>query len=273
MLASLPSQAQDAAYDEEEKIDAPIVVELFTTTDCRSCVLADRLLYDSMKNKNVIALSCRTKDISNVEKIEGYKAEGVASQKYDGPMDPCVFRQWAYKGGRSNDVTISLPLFIMNGKEQINGTDTEYFSETLNNYQYAHNNKTIEIFMKWKDADTVSIHLPQDAKADGARSASLWLIRYKDIEIEKVNEGVNQGRVLRFSNVVQSSQHIGKWHKQTRIMDVDVPKPQGGKERGGYVVVAQTMMGEPVLAAGILVDYPHPNDKPAAPARTAPANP
>jgi len=71
---------------------------------------------------------------------------------------------------------------------------------------------------------------------------------------------MNKGRVLRFSNIIQNSKHIGKWHQQMRVLDIDVEPPQGGKDRGGYVVLIQEMMGEPILAAGKLVDYPHPND-------------
>src|SRR5690606_13611893 len=101
------------------------------------------------------------------------------------------------------------------------------------------------IFMKWKDKDTVTIHTPEAQNPDlrDWRSASLWLIRYKDIEIEKVDEGVNKGRVLRFSNVIQSIDHIAKWYGPARIIDVDVAAPEGGEMRGGYVVIAQELMG------------------------------
>ena len=36
----------------------PLVVELFTSTNCSACMPADRLLYDISKEKNVIALGC-----------------------------------------------------------------------------------------------------------------------------------------------------------------------------------------------------------------------
>ena len=120
--------------------------------------------------------------------------------------------------------------------------------------------------MRWKDEDTISIQMPNDPKGEAQkRSSGIWLIRYKDMAVEKIEDGVNKGRVLRFSNIVQDIRHIGKWHSMMRIIEFDVPKPQGGKERGGYVVVSQEMMGDPILASGKLPDYPHPNDtkKPA----------
>ena len=251
------------------KVDSPIVLELFTTSDCTACVFADRLLYDTMKDKNIIALSCKISDLSelrtkndippNPDEIDD---EQEKVKKQTGPMDPCVFRQWAYRSSYSSrDVKIVVPTFIMNGYDVVIGDDFKYFNSMLNSYQYAGKNKTLEVFMRWKDKDTISIHLPEDPRANKAKkSASVWIVRYKDMMVERVETGLNKGRVLRFSNVIQDIKHIGKWHQQMRTIEIDVPPPQGGYERGGYVVLVQEMMGEPVLAAGKLIDYPHPND-------------
>lgn len=261
----------EAAEAEEAsgKVDSPIVVELFTTADCTACVFADRILYDTMKNdKNVIALSCKIEDMSELyTKFETWrgtkeKRERQPTVKQSGPMDPCVFRLWTYLSAYStNDVNLRIPTFIFNGYDRAIGGDPEYYTMMLNRYHYANKNKSLEVFMRWKDKDTITIHLPTDPKAGKTkRSASVWIVRYKDMAVEKVEKGMNKGRVLRFSNVIQDIKHIGKWHQQMRTLDIDVPAPQGGKERGGYAVLVQEMMGEPVLASGILADYPHPND-------------
>lgn len=250
------------------KVDSPIVIELFTTADCPACIFADRVLYDTMKNKNVIALSCKIYDMSELRtksyhnQNPGERAAEEQVQKQTGPMDPCIFRQWAYRSGSgSSDVQISIPTFIFNGDELVVGQDMRYYNTVLNGYGYASRNKTLEVFMRWKDKDTITIHLPEDPKAQKVkRSASVWIVRYKDMVVERVDSGLNKGRVLRFSNVIQDIRHIGKWHQQMRSIDIDVPAPQGGYERGGYAVVVQEMMGSSILAAGKLVDYPHPND-------------
>jgi|GEM_PF-2231299 len=252
------------------KVDSPIVIELYTTTDCPACVFADRVLYDTMKDKNVIALSCKIYDMSELrtkfyrkpEPGEEARLEEQEVEKQTGPIDPCVFRQWAYRSRSSaTNVKINIPTFIFNGDELVVGEDMRYFDTVLNAFHYATRNKTLEVFMRWKDKDTITIHLPEDPKAQKKKeSASVWIIRYQDMLVEKVESGLNKGRVLRFSNVIQDIKHIGKWHQQMRSIDVDVPAPEGGYKRGGYVVVVQEMMGEPMLAAGRLVDYPHPND-------------
>lgn len=240
--------------------DAPILIELFTTKDCSACVFADRMLYDAMADKKVIALSCLVKDM----KKEIATASPVSS------MDPCLFRQWAYKTARtSNDVTLSLPSFMVNGYDQIGVSNLSDFKKLINSYGYKFKNKTLEIYMQWKDKDTITIIFPQDPNVEKYNiNASAWLARYKNVHVEKMSEGLNKDRVLRFSNIIQSIRHIAKWHGSLRSIDVDVPVPQGGKEKGGYVVMVSAMMGEPVMAVGRLDDYPLPNDpkeKPQAP--------
>jgi len=246
------------------KVDAPIVIELYTASDCAACILADKLLYDAMKDKNVIALSCHINDLNNSIE-ESNKDEATATEdqnKMNGPMDPCLFRQWTYKSSNATrDVTINIPQFIFNGGTNTGVDNLPLFYEALNGYHYSPRNKTLEVFMQWKDKDTITINLPQDSvKRLDPVTASVWLVRYKDMSVEKINAGVNQGKVLRFSNIVQDIKHIGKWHGMTRSIDVDVPKLTGGKNRGGYAVLVQEVMGGEMLAAGKLDDYPMPND-------------
>lgn len=279
LLAATPASAQTLLNEDgqrmseeeirkSERVNLPIVVELFTASDCSACVLADRVLYDAMKDKNVIALSCHMKDFANTGdgRIEERGKDGGIVT--DGPMDPCVFRQWAYKSsGRRQDVSITIPEFIINGQEMLGVESMALFGRYLDNYHYSSINKTLEVLAKWKDKDTITIHLPQGVETIfGKPSGSVWIIRYKDMAVERIDEGVNRGKVLRFSNIVQDIRHVGKWRGDIRSFDVDVAPPQGGKERGGYAIVVQEMMGRPMLAAGMLPDYPMPNDiKPEAP--------
>ncbi len=265
-------QKQEEKEARFAKTEAPILLELYTTTDCTACVYADRMLYDAAKAKNVIALSCRIKDMSELKRKNEKDAMGDDSN-YKGPMDPCVFRQWTYKVGINHqDVTLNIPSFIFNGYDQVDSSDLTLFDNKMRLYNYAYKNKVLEVFMQWKDDNTITVHLPEDPKLERRNmNASVWIIRYKDMDVQRVDEGVNKGRVLRFSNIIQDIRHIAKWHGHTRSIDVDVPKPQGGRDRGGFVIVVQEMMGDPVLAAGKLVDYPHPNDLKAAAERKAKA--
>lgn len=254
-LACLPAMAQSPTPNsatplDEDMIDAPIVVELFTAADCSACIYADRILYDAMKDKNVIALSCRVEDVTALD-TDVPDGEGA------GAMDPCVFRQWTFAslhGGE--DVTMKIPTFYFNGKDPTTGADIGYLSSVLRSYHYKRVNNTLEAMMRWKDKDTISIHLPEVQKKDRAINASVWILRYKDISVERIDSGVNKDRVLRFSNIVQSITHVAKWHGNMRVVDVDVPPPPGGKEKGGYAVIVAELLGVPYLAAGSVKDYP-----------------
>jgi hypothetical protein len=269
-----PHELSQQAALEEKKTDAPIVIELFTASDCTACVLADRMIYDAAKDKQVIALSCHIKDING--------SLDSSSPKYNpdggtGPMDPCIFRQWSYENRRTqSDVSINIPTFVFNGENKLGVDSMPAFLNTLRSYHFSGRNKALEVLMQWKDKDTLTINLPQHPNSAKERiSGSVWLIRYKDMEVQKIESGQNAGRVLRFSNIIQDSRHIGKWYGGMRSIEVDVTAPKGGKDRGGYVVVVQEMMGEPMQAAGKLEDYPMPNDlkksaEPQAAPTTAP---
>lgn len=249
---------EDERSKRHVKTTAPIVIELFTASDCTACILADRMLYDAMKDKQVIALSCHIKDIKSLRNDPDSKG----GETTKGPIDPCVFRQWTYENGRADsDVSINIPEFKFNGEASMNADSMNLFLNTLTGYHYLGRNNTLEVFMRWKDKDTITIGLPQHPNADREKiSGSVWLVRYKDMEVQKIDSGQNSGRVLRFSNIVQDVRHIAKWHGVVRNVDVDVEPPKGGKDRGGYVILVQEMMGSPMQAAGKLEDYPMPND-------------
>lgn len=259
-LAPMPVNAQEApnageeAVDlsKSEMVDSPIVIELYTSSDCSACIFADRMLYDAMKDKQVIALSCHVKDATAMS------ADGDTNNQNSGdPLDPCVFRHWAFAAGRgSTAVTLAMPAFVFNGQETKSGSDLHFFNSALRRYHYSPPNRIQEAMVRWKDKDTISIHLPKASERVGKVNASVWLVRYKDMAVERLDEGINKGRVLRFSNIVQDITHIAKWHGAPRVVDVDVTPPQGGKDRGGYVVLAAPLLGDPYLVAGKLADYP-----------------
>ena len=215
----------------------------------------ERMLYEAMADEAVIGLSCYIEDTSMVVTNEN-SDKPLDDKTVAGPMDPCVFRQWTYRNDRNaRTTTIRIPFMIVNGSDDVIPGDQRGLQALVAAYKNPARNKAVPVTMKWTDADTISISLPALEGYRDWSSASLWLVRYKDSHIAKMDSGVNAGRVLRFSNIVQDSRHIGKWHGQARSFELDVAKPPGGENKGGYVIIAQEMMGQPVLAAGKLVDY------------------
>jgi hypothetical protein len=86
----------------------PIVVELFTASNCGACMIADRLLYEISRKPNVIALSCHIPfwDETILENPTGLEA--------------CTYRQWAYKSsGRMGNTDIRLPYFMLDGRDNL----------------------------------------------------------------------------------------------------------------------------------------------------------
>lgn len=252
-IEKLKAEEQQRQDEEDGKVNSPIVLELFTGADCSACIFADRMLYDAQKDKQVIALSCRVK---NTTTLSGSSSEANKEGETTGPMDPCVFRQWTYSANVANDITLRIPVFYFNGKESAKADGGSQFGERLNRYHYKSANKIQEALLRWKDKDTISIHLPQQLSKTAKINASVWLVRYKNMDVVRMDQGINAGRVLRFSNVIENITHVGKWHGNTRVVNIDVTPPKGGREKGGYVVLVGEMLGSEYLSAGKLEDYP-----------------
>lgn len=252
-IEKIKAEDQKKQDEADGKVDAPIVLELFTGADCSACIFADRMLYDAQKDKQVIALSCR---VNNATSLADSSREAKREAVAEGPMDPCVFRQWTYSASSISDVTLRIPVFYFNGKESAKADGGAQFNEKLRRYHYRGSNKLQEALLRWKDKDTISIHLPQAGKDAKDVNASVWIVRYKNMDVVRMDKGINAGRVLRFSNVIQNVTHVAKWHGNMRVVNVDVTPPQGGKEKGGYVVLVGEMLGSEYMAAGKLEDYP-----------------
>ena len=257
ITAPFSLQAEDSDDTAQESWiddDHPVVVELFTSSNCTACMEADRLLYDISKKKNIIALGCHT-DIWDSETLNNPTG-----------LEECTYRQWAYRAsGRMVNTKIRVPHLIINGHHSIGSGSLSFFHNALGLVKHGTAHKPLFIGMEWKDDDTITIELPdRDFEINENRdSFSVWLVRYQDYLIKKIDTGHTAGRVLRFSNVVRDADHIAKWHGKKRVIEIDVPKPPGGKERGGYVTIIHKVNGSQILAAGKLVDY-RPKRKKAA---------
>lgn len=236
----------------QEQGDTPIVVELFTATNCSACMPADRLLYDIAKMPNVIALGCHI----------NYWDEHTLGDPTG--LEACTYRQWAYRSsGMFGGTNVKVPHFMINGVQSVDSGRTRQFYNRLAVAKEARF-KPDRIFMEWVDEDTLRIHMPNATrKISDHDSFSVWLIRYQDQMVKKVDSGQTAGRVLRFTNVVRNAKHIAKWHGKTRIVEVNVDKPPGGVERGGYVTIIHQINGSEVVAAGKVADYKTKEEKKA----------
>jgi hypothetical protein len=265
LLVVLPFPGHAQTIDDVKVPDgSPAVVELFTSTNCSACIEADRILYDISKKKNVIALGCHI----------DYWDENT--MKDPTGLEACTYRQWTYKAsGMMSGTDIRVPHFVINGDRSVDQGRLKYFyTSFLAAIGRAYIHQPLEVQMKWKDQETLYVTMPETNKElDDKDSYSVWLIRYQDSLIKKIEDGQTAGRVLRFTNVVKSSEHIAKWHGEKRTIEVDVDKPLGGPDRGGYVVIIHEINGSNVIAAGKLADFKMKDaaKKPAAETPTTPS--
>ncbi len=241
--AAIEDTTEGAWIDENH----PVIIEVFTSSNCSACMIADRILYDIAKNPNVIALSCHVK----------YWDENTLNNPTG--LEACTYRQWAYKSaGRMDSADIKIPYTVIDGANQINNNRLHVFYERLLAIRENALFHPLWVDLRWGAKDKVLVTLPQAPRGfriDLQDSFSVWLIRYQDYMIQKVRDGDDQERVLRFSNVVKKAKHIAKWHGESRTIEVAVPEPPQDNERGGYVVLIHETNGSDIYAAGKLSDY------------------
>ena len=253
LTATLPgkSKAQDSLFGNKPWTDgkSPLVVELFTATNCSACMIADRYLYEMIKDPNVIALSCHVKywDENTLKNPTGLEA--------------CTYRQWAYRSsGRMDDTDVRIPYIMIDGAHNVRLNDRLNFFDQVQRGRSTAQRTPLWIDMAWGEQDSVLVTLPdapRNFNINLYNSFSVWLIRYQDYNIQRVIDPKGNQRVLRFSNVVQKAKHIAKWHGEGRTIEVNVPPlPEDKSERGGYAVIIHEMNGSDIYAAGKLTDPP-----------------
>ena len=247
--AEIPDPTKGAWSDPEH----PLVIELFTASNCSACITADRILYDMAKDPNVIALSCHVQ----------YWDEHTLSDPTG--LEACTYRQWAYKSsGRMDDAEVKIPYMVVDGNESVFTGRLDFFYPRVQIVRERAPRLPLWIGMQWKGKDKILVtfpEIPRNYNINLRDSFSVWLIRYEDFIIQKIKGKDGKDRVLRFSNVVRKAKHIAKWHGESRTIEVAVPEPEGGSKKGGYVVIIHETNGSEIYAAGKLVDFKAENDQ------------
>lgn len=193
----------------------PVVVELYTSQSCASCVPADQLLARLAKRRDVIALSFSV----NYWDILGWK-DTLASES-------ATRRQKAYAGvlGKGGVYT---PQMIVDGGADAVGSRTDEVNAAINAallpLARCEDKKCARKHMPVTEVQPVAgidaVHLddgtvrvavapvPQGRRID----ATVWFFTLRRAVTVKISGGENQGKTLSYRNVVQDIKSLGKWN-------------------------------------------------------------
>ncbi len=187
----------------------PVVVELFTSQGCSSCVAADKLLDKLADRPGVLALTLAVDYWDYLGWNDTFAKPEFTS------------RQRAYMQ-RLSMREVYTPQIVVNGKGQTAGADQDKV-EALIRQATKSKAKPPSIRLLRRSRVTVGHGAPPPGGAD------VWLVRYDPTAQEvAVKRGENRGQTLTQRNVVRELVRLGNWTGRPKIYALP-PAVAGGK--------------------------------------------
>ena len=226
-----------APGDAANVVPVAAVVELFTSQGCASCPDADKLFETYVNRRDVIAMSL---PIDYWDYL-GWK-DTLASPKN-------TERQRAYAKERG-DGAVYTPQVVVNGIAHAVGSDQAAIERQIARTAMEFARKRVPMRF-WRTSSMLVVEAasaPVDVKVG---EATIWLATVSaDVEVE-IKRGENNGRSLKYHNVVNELTPIGTWSGQpVRVQIASHPFIKPGNMR--YAVIMQEGATGPILGAAWL---------------------
>jgi hypothetical protein len=212
----------------------PVVVELFTSQGCSSCVPADALMGQLAGRKDVIAMSL---PITYWDML-GWK-DTLAS-------DPNTKRQKAYseamhRGG------VYTPQMIVDGVDDLVGSRDAAIQAAITARAADQQSVPIKV-----TTSPTEVHIEVGEGKGG--DATIWLFRILPKASVSISAGENSGHTMTYRNIVQDVKAVGLWKGQPVTLDLPKQEIAGAPKDEIAVIVQQGGYGRIIGAA--LVDKP-----------------
>ncbi len=221
-LSAALGASPGAAYAGEAA--RPVVVELYTSQSCSSCLPADAFLSRLAGRKDVLALSL---PITYWDML-GWK-DTLATEAN-------TARQKAYASamGRGGVYT---PQMIVDGTDDIVGSREMQVDAAIKAHEAG--DAAVPVALTLEPGE---IHLTVGDGAKGRGDATIWLLRIRGAAAVKIGGGENSGRMVTYRNVVREVKAVGLW--KGRPVTLDLPRSAMGGRQGngsgdGFVALVQ----------------------------------
>jgi hypothetical protein len=218
LLASMPAGAAPPAHP-------PIVVELFTSQGCSSCVRSGAIIDGVSAKPHVIALTFAV-DYWDYLGWEDTFAKPAFAE-----------RQRAYMK-RFDLRDVYTPQIVVDGDAQAAAVHAETLDDLV---------KAAERVRRRPPSLTFSHdRLAIGAGHGPAGGADVWLVRYDPrAQSVRVTKGENRGKVIVAHNVVRELVRLGGWTGKARSFHL----PKAGDDGLSTVVLLQAAHGGPIIGA------------------------
>jgi hypothetical protein len=203
----------------------PIVVELFTSQGCASCVTSGDLIGDLTQKSNVLPLTFSVDYWDYLGWADTFAKPEFADRQRE------YLKRLAVRGG---GVT---PQAVVDGRLQVAATKPEQVEQLVRQARrQPHDPPDIEL--------SESRVVVGSGRA-GRGGADVWLVRYDPTtQTVQVKRGDNKGRTVVERNVVRELTRLGGWYGRSKVYRLPKPDADGLKT----VVIVQAAHGGRILA-------------------------
>jgi hypothetical protein len=229
--------ASVATADESANVEAPVVVELFTSQGCNSCPPADAFLGELAQRSDLIALAFHVDYWNYI----GWK------DPFSSPEASQHQRDYAQSLGLSSIYT---PQMVIDGSFDVVGSDRTRVNQAI---AVASQRKKFPVSVATSPAGGWVVTIPA---ADIDEPATVWLALYDRQQTTPVRRGENAGKTLTDYNIVREFHSIGRWDGTKLDLPLDLGATDLAKR--GFAVIVQAGTTGPILGAALA---PAPNDK------------
>ncbi|HYL34092.1 MAG TPA: DUF1223 domain-containing protein [Stellaceae bacterium] len=218
---------------------APVVVELFTSQGCSSCMPADAYFGELAKRPDVIALGFH-----------------VDYWNYIGWTDPFA-KPWASKRQREYQDSLETrfvytPQVVVDGAAEAVGSDDEKCDALIDAAKTKAEPRPT-LALHWRDDGALAVDVGAGESPAG-QPATLWLVGYDSEHTTQVLRGENEGHTLTDYHPVRSYSQLGKWAGWSAefVVPADQVKTLGN---GGIAVLLQEHGTGPILTAAQIAQH------------------
>nr|WP_210259794.1 DUF1223 domain-containing protein [Martelella sp. HB161492] len=229
VFAFAPARAEDISH--------PLgVVELFTSQGCSSCPPADRAMATLADEPDLIVLTYHV-DYWNYLGWSDTMSTAQNTQRQYG---------YGHTMGRSGVYT---PQVVLNGRQQMKGTDSDRIFSTLTTMKAAGSGPDVPISARM-NGDELDIHI-----GAGTGKADVVVVYFASHEAVKIEAGENKGKIVDYRNIVNDIETVAMWNGSAKTITLPARVLEPRKSDGCAILLQKTDAdGNPaaILGAALL---------------------
>jgi hypothetical protein len=212
----------------------PVVVELFTSQGCSSCLPADAFLAELGQRPGSIALSLH---VDYWDYLGWRDTLGSAD---------CAERQRAYTR-RRGDGQVYTPQIIVNGRTEILGSDRQGVLDAM--AMARDHQASVPVAIASRERELV-VEVASAPSGNMIAEATVWVFSVVPRVVIDIRRGENAGRTVVYTNVVRKIIPAGMWHGDK--LDLTLPKAAIVGTGTTCAAVLQVDGTGPIIGAGWL---------------------